>query len=223
MHPPAVSSDPTPSIRANVRRFIVEALTITTLPSLAWDPPQSSDAWARDGRPRPQVWPRHTLCPVPVDAAAPPGVYRYPVQVCWGDCDPAGIVYFPRFFEKFHEAMELWFGDALSHPYDTLIVGRRLGLPSVHTEADFRVPCRFGDALDVELRVARLGRSSIELDYRVVDPQGQPPVRLTGRTVCALMDLDPARATFRRAVPWPDDLRTKIESFGVTTIDTEPA
>ena len=133
----------------------------------------------------------------------------------WGDCDPAGIVYFPRFFEKFHEAMERWFDDGLGQPYQVLIMGRKLGLPAVHTEADFRRPCHFGDDLVVELRVLRLGRSSIELGYRVVTADDEAELRLTGRTVCALMDLDPASPSFQRARPWPDDLRARIEAFGV--------
>lgn len=151
-----------------------------------------------------------------MSSPAPDGVFRHTVLVSWGDCDPAGIVYFPRFFEKFHEAMEQWFGDALGLPYDELIVGRRLGLPSVHTEADFTSPCRFGERLTVELRVLRLGRSSVELGYRVrtaADEAAAP--RLTGRTVCVLMDLDPERETHERALPWPDDLRARIEAFGV--------
>jgi 4-hydroxybenzoyl-CoA thioesterase len=153
---------------------------------------------------------------VPTDDRAEPraGVFRHPADVRWGDCDPAGIVYFPRFFERFHDAMERWFEACLGLPYDALIMGRRLGLPSVHTEADFRAPCRFGERLVVELRVGKLGRTSIELVYRVV-VAGEAEPRLTGRTVCALMDLDPARPTHARAVPWPDDLRTRIEAFGV--------
>jgi 4-hydroxybenzoyl-CoA thioesterase len=153
---------------------------------------------------------------VPTDPPAEPraGVFHHPIEIRWGDCDPAGIVYFPRFFERFHDAMERWFGEALGLPYDHLITSRRLGLPAVHTEADFRVPCRFGERLVVELRVGKLGRSSIELGYRVmVDGESEP--RLTGRTVCALMDLDPARPSHARAVPWPDELRARIEAFGV--------
>lgn len=150
-------------------------------------------------------------------AASEPGVFRQPLVVTWGDCDPAGIVYFPRFFEKFHEAMEQWFTDALAQPYDQLIMGRRLGVPSVHTEADFRAPCRFGERLVVELRVLALGRSSIELGYRVcasAEPGAAP--RLVGKTVCVLMDLDPQRPTHERSRPWPDDLRAKITAFGIT-------
>jgi 4-hydroxybenzoyl-CoA thioesterase len=155
---------------------------------------------------------------VPTDerADAQAGLFRHPIQIRWGDCDPAGIVYFPRFFERFHDAMEHWFGAALGVPYDSLIMTRRLGLPSVHTEADFRAPCRFGDRLVVELRVPKLGRTSIELAYRVMAP-GEAGPRLTGKTVCALMDLDPTRSTHARAVPWPDELRAGIEAFGVGT------
>jgi 4-hydroxybenzoyl-CoA thioesterase len=86
----------------------------------------------------------------------------------------------------------------------------------VHTEADFRAPCRFGERLVVELRVPKLGRTSIELAYRVMAP-GENDPRLTGKTVCALMDLDPTRPTHARAVPWPDELRAGIEAFGVGT------
>jgi 4-hydroxybenzoyl-CoA thioesterase len=26
---------------------------------------------------------------------------RKPIRIAWGDCDPLGIVYFPRYFEYF--------------------------------------------------------------------------------------------------------------------------
>lgn len=141
-------------------------------------------------------------------------VHRVPVRVGWGDCDPAGIVYFPRFFEIFHEAMESWFHDHLGVPYRDVIVGRKLGFPSVHTEADFAAASAFGDTLLVEQRVERLGRTSVTLAYRVLDAlEPELPPRVTGRTVCAFMDLDPHSATFRRAVELPADLRARVESF----------
>lgn len=134
------------------------------------------------------------------------------VRVGFGDCDPAGIVYFPRFFHFFHEAMESWFDDVLRVPYAELIGGRRLGFPAVHTEADFAVPCAFGDEIAVEQRVVGLGRTSLRFAYRVRlhgDPDAA--VRLTGATVCVVMDLDPQRPTFRRPVELPADLRARIE------------
>lgn len=131
----------------------------------------------------------------------------------WGDCDPAGIVYFPRFFDMFHQAMEGWFSAGLGVPYDQVIVGRKIGFPSVHTEADFTRPCQFGERIGIELRVGKVGRSSVELLYRIVGADDPADERGRGRTVCVVMDLDPGSSGFRRSVPLPDDLRAAIVSF----------
>ena len=142
------------------------------------------------------------------------GVYVHRRQVRFGDCDPAGVVYYPRFLHFFHEAMETWFGEALGAAYHEVVMGRRIGFPAVHCEADFKRPCAFGEVLAVELRVAEIGRSSLRFAYRVRafdDPEG--PARLTGGTVCAAMDLDPESPGFRRAVAIPADLRAAIERF----------
>ncbi len=145
------------------------------------------------------------------------GVHVHRVPVRFGDCDPAGIIYFPRFFHFFHEAMETWFGEALGLPYATLIGPRKIGFPAVHTEADFKIPCQLGESIDIELRVHKLGRSSIRFGY-IARTSGAPtsPARLTGATVCVVMDLDPQSAGFRQALPIPADLRAAIEAFGVS-------
>jgi 4-hydroxybenzoyl-CoA thioesterase len=139
------------------------------------------------------------------------GVHIHPLVVRFGDCDPAGIVYFPRFFDFFHDAMETWFSAALGLPYAQVVMGRKIGFPAVHSEADFKVPCAFGEAIAVELRVGKLGRSSIALEYLVRGADGG--MRLTGATTSVVMDLDPASPGFRRAVALPDDLRARIERF----------
>lgn len=139
------------------------------------------------------------------------GVHVHPVEVRFGDCDPAGIVYFPRFFALFHDAMETWFAARLGLAYAELVVGRKLGFPAVHTGADFRAPCALGDAIAVELRVARLGRSTIDLRYAVRGAAGD--LRVEGATTCVVMDLDPASPNFRRAVAIPEDLRRALEAF----------
>ena len=139
-------------------------------------------------------------------------IHRQPVR--FGDCDPAGIVYYPRFLHFFHEAMETWFLEVLDDPYDQVILGKQIGFPSVHCEADFRIPCGLGEVLAIELSVAKLGRSSIHFEYRV-RTFGQPTseLRLRGATVCVVMDLDPGSPTFRRALPIPSALRRRIEAF----------
>ncbi len=151
-------------------------------------------------------------------------VHRQPVR--FGDCDPAGIVYYPRFLHFFHEAMETWFSDELDYPYHEVILGQQIGFPSVHCEADFRSPCALGEVLAIELRVKKLGRTSIHFDYQVRgvgDPERES-LRLVGATVCVVMDLNPGSPDFRRALPIPADLRARIESFmaGVGAGESSP-
>jgi 4-hydroxybenzoyl-CoA thioesterase len=133
--------------------------------------------------------------------------------VRWGDCDPAGIIYFPRYFDLFHQAMEAWFAEALGLPYSEVIVGRKIGFPSVHTEADFMAPSSLGDEIDVRLSVPALGRSSITFAYRVTGAGDASDARAKGRTVCVVMDLDPASKRFRQSLEIPADIRTRITAF----------
>ena len=139
------------------------------------------------------------------------GVHVHLIEVRFGDCDPAGIIYFPRFFALFHDAMETWFPARLGLRYADIILGRKIGFPAVHTEADFRAPCVLGDVIAVELRVARLGRSTIDLRFVVRGAGGDE--RVQGATTCVVMDLDPASPGYRRALAIPDDLRRRIEGF----------
>lgn len=101
-------------------------------------------------------------------------------RVRFGDCDPAGIAYFPRFFDWFHQAMEQWFDEGLGIDYAGLIASGH-GMPCVHTEADFKAPCRLGDVLHIHLAVAKRGGSSVVLEYRVVGDDGV--LRATGQSV----------------------------------------
>ncbi len=141
-------------------------------------------------------------------------MYRHPLRVRFGDCDPAGIVYFPRFFDFFHQAMEGWF-DVLGRPYHEVVVGQKVGFPAVHTEADFRRPVAFGEEILVELRVGRIGASSLELRYAIrgVDEPADGEPRLTGRTVVVVMDLDPESPGHRKGMAIPAPLRAAIERF----------
>lgn len=141
--------------------------------------------------------------------SAAPNRHAHGQVVRFGDCDPAGIVYFPRFFDWFHQAMETWFAERLGRPYADVV--QEVGFPAVHTEADFKAPCRMGEALIIALSVGQLGRSSFKLEYRVEGPDGS--LRATGHTVCALVGLVPGAPDHLRAIRIPDDLRGRIEAF----------
>ncbi len=75
------------------------------------------------------------------------------------EVDAAGIVFFARFFNWCHDAMECFFG-GLSGGYVELITKRRIGFPTVHLTADWKAPVRYGDVARVETSVTKIGSTS---------------------------------------------------------------
>ena len=129
--------------------------------------------------------------------------YRRPVRL--QDVDTAGIVFFPNFFSYAHEAMEQLFA-SIDQGYAGLITARRIGLPAVHVEADFRAPLRYGDELVIETTVTRLGQRSLELRYvfsRASDGVTSAEIRHT--VVCT--DLERMQSC-----AMPDDVRRVASS-----------
>ena len=92
-------------------------------------------------------------------------MFAYHRVVRFQDVDPAGLLYFPLFLSYAHEAMEELFG-ALNGGYVGLIQKRKIGLPAVRVETDFRAPLVYGDRVRIEVTVPRLGNRSLTLRYR---------------------------------------------------------
>jgi 4-hydroxybenzoyl-CoA thioesterase len=127
------------------------------------------------------------------------------IKVRFGDADPAGLVYYPVIFHYFHIALEEFFGARCGISYDSLIRDERLGFPTVKSEAEFFVPMIYGDEVDVEIFVSKIGRSSAVFEYRAI--------RVSDGTLCArttnvqvAMNMDT-----RRAVPIPDKYREAFQ------------
>jgi 4-hydroxybenzoyl-CoA thioesterase len=90
------------------------------------------------------------------------------LRIEWGDCDPAGIVFFPRYFAMFDTSTTYLMERAIGmSKFDYLKAYNFLGHPIVETRARFRVPTRFGDEVAIETAVVALGRSSIKIEHRL--------------------------------------------------------
>ena len=115
--------------------------------------------------------------------------FRSKLKIRFGDIDRAGIVYYPRFMHYFHVALEEFFADELGIEYHALVDEHRIGLPTVHLQSEFSRPFSYGDDIEVEVVVLKVGRSSIVFGYRVFK-QGESDPRITGCnvTVCLAMD-----------------------------------
>ena len=132
-------------------------------------------------------------------------VFDRQLRVPFSACDPAGIMFFPQVFQLFQDHVECWISDGLGISYAELLGPRRVGLPSVRWECDFRAVSRMGDGITVRLEVERLGDKSLTLRLRILAADG---VRVEARQVIVCTNLDSHRST-----PFPDDLRRAITAF----------
>ena len=127
--------------------------------------------------------------------------WTHRIAVEFRDCDPAGIVFYPRYFEMANAVVERFFAAELGRPF-AAVVGGGNGVPTARIAADFPRPSRLGDLLDAELTVTRVGRTSAA--YRLTARCGGEE-RL--RVEAVLVWTGPGG----RPEPWPADLRAGLE------------
>ena len=94
--------------------------------------------------------------------------HRSEIQIEWGDCDPLGIVFFPRYFEYFDACTNALFHRAFGFKKPELLRRYNLaGIPLVHASCNFVVPSSFGDVVYVDSCVREWGKSSFQVQHRL--------------------------------------------------------
>jgi 4-hydroxybenzoyl-CoA thioesterase len=116
-------------------------------------------------------------------------------------CDPAGIVFYPRYFEMINLCVEVWFDQALGYSFAAMQAGG-FGVPTARIGTDFTAPSRLGDRLDFALEVTEVGRTSASLAFRAMAGE---ELRLSGSSV--IVHIDKASG---RPVRWPEEIRAKM-------------
>jgi 4-hydroxybenzoyl-CoA thioesterase len=125
-------------------------------------------------------------------------------KVRFAHCDTAGIVFYPRYFELLNAAVEDYFADFIGVDFAAMHVGRGIGVPTVSLQAEFAIPSRLGDDLDYALTFEKVGSSSATV--RVVVTCGDE-LRFSARVVLVCVQLDSGRS-----IPWPADIRPRVDS-----------
>lgn len=125
------------------------------------------------------------------------------IRVRFGDEDHAQIVYYPRFFHYFHCAFEDFF-DEQGFPYRECLDVDRVGWPAVHAEADFEKPVRFGETVEAEVEVTRIGEKSVTLRYVLRAAGDEVACRGTVTVACISMETFTGR-------PIPEKYRALFE------------
>ncbi len=119
--------------------------------------------------------------------------------------DPAGYVFFPRYFEMLQAVVEEWFTQALGQKYADFVLDRKLGLPTAHTECTFEAPCRLGEPLQITLYLEHIGRTSLRARF-VGRVEGEQ--RLVARSALVVTNLEDGRPS-----PIDEDLRGRLEAY----------
>jgi 4-hydroxybenzoyl-CoA thioesterase len=137
-------------------------------------------------------------------------INRRTVRITWGDCDPAGIVYYPRYFEMFDESTVALFERALGMTkYQSQKEYEFAGYPMVDTRAKFSIPNRYGDDVEIESTIAEFRRSSFDIRHRMLK-NGALSVECSETRVW--VGRDPVDASKIKAIPIP---QTVIDKFSV--------
>ena len=106
----------------------------------------------------------------------------YTLHVEFGDCDPAGIVWFPNFFRWIDAASRNFFTQCgVPRWEETTRTLGVIGTPLVDTHSRFLKTASYGDTLAVHVMVKEWRDKSFVQTYRVTrentgrdDAQGQP-------------------------------------------------
>ena len=122
----------------------------------------------------------------------------------FGDCDPAGIAYFPNYFHFLNGVVEEWWM-SLGFPWRVLIQERRIGLPTVKLNTEFTAPGFMGDILRFSFEIVALGSRSMTLEHSVTRDE-----RLIWEAtqVVVATNLDT-----HQSIAWPDDIRAALRTF----------
>ena len=92
---------------------------------------------------------------------------RRSIHIEWGDCDPAQIVYYPRYFEYFDNCTAALFSKAGFSKRQMLKTYGIIGIPLVDVRSRFIVPSHFSEDVIVESEIIKWGTSSFCVQHRL--------------------------------------------------------
>ncbi|WMT87964.1 acyl-CoA thioesterase [Pelagibacterium sp. 26DY04] len=130
------------------------------------------------------------------------------IEIQFGDCDPAGIVYYPNYFRFFDNATAALLSAAFKmHKRHWIEKHSILGIPMVDTGAKFSKPSRFGDVVEIRSEITDLGRSSFSVRHTLFN-DGEPAIEAHEKRVW--VGRDPENPEKIKSLPIPDVVRAVL-------------
>lgn len=132
-------------------------------------------------------------------------------RVRWGDVDAAGIIFYGSYI-RFFEIAETELFRAVGLPYGKIFDELNIWLPRVHLECDFHRAAQMDDLLEVSAYVARIGKSSLRLNFEVRkrNEGGEIEEKLMATAHFVLVSTDRANL---KPLPVPEELRRALDPY----------
>ncbi|WP_322041028.1 acyl-CoA thioesterase [Burkholderia diffusa] len=127
------------------------------------------------------------------------------VEVTFGDCDPAGIVFFPNFSRWMDQASLVFFRTCGVPPWRELEAERGIvGTPLLEIQTRFLLPASYGDSLEIRTDVETWNERTFQ--HRHVVMRGRDVIceGTEVRAFCVRRTDKPGRL---RSIPIPPDIR----------------
>lgn len=138
-------------------------------------------------------------------------IHARTLSIEWGDCDPAGIVFYPRYFAMFDRSTTALFEHALGMlKRDFTVRYGIIGYPMVDTRASFLAPSVYGDVVTIESSVTAFRRSSFDVCHRLLNGGA---LAVEGFETRVWAGSDPEHPRGLKSVPIPAEV---TEKFGVS-------
>ena len=120
-------------------------------------------------------------------------------DVTWGDCDPAGIIYYPTYFRWIDAGTWNLFFAAGFTPASLRAEYPGMDMPAATSGMEFRSPATFGDKVEVRSQVERWGGRSFKVLHEVVRTDGV--VLATGRETRVWVRNTPGAGLHANTIP----------------------
>ena len=133
--------------------------------------------------------------------------HEYAVKVRWSEADPAGIVFYPRFFEWFDLATEALF-ESLGLPWPVIFPKYRIvGVPIVESGARFGAPVRYGDAVRIRSELTVVKEKTFRVEHEVAVDSARCATGFEVRAWVAVPDAPRGRLHAR---PIPEEVAARL-------------
>lgn len=124
----------------------------------------------------------------------------HPLEVQWGDCDPADIVFYPNYFAWFDAGTWRLLAEAGYTLKELRRIGS-IGFPIVSVDAKFFAPAAVQDRIAVHSRIIEWGKSSFQVGHRIQRQDGTLLVEGREKRVLAQPDADQPGKIKGMAIP----------------------